>query len=103
VVRLSGRCDADDFIGKLAFRHRARYQRYFERLRDGQPIKSPENWRRIGDTQPAVFELKVDKYRVYLLKHGQFWYVTHGRAKPKDRQVAAEAKKCIDIFWEGPQ
>ena len=64
------------------------------------PIKSPENWRRISDAQPSVFELKVDKYRIYLLKHGTNWYVTHGRTKPSDKQVLAEAQKALNIFWE---
>jgi hypothetical protein len=100
VVRVSGRCDAQDFIAGLDDRYTTRYQRYFERLRDGHQIKSPENWRRISDTQPPVFELKVDKYRVYLIRQGSVWYVTHGRIKPADSKVSAEASKCIEIYWE---
>lgn len=101
VTRASGRCDAVEFLKQLAPKYQARYQRYFERLTEGQPIKSPENIRRIQDTDPAVYELKVDKYRLYVVRAGR-WYVTHGRQKPKDRQVLQEAKKAIDIFWERP-
>lgn len=100
VVRLSGRCEAFEYIKGLDARYRAKYQRFFERLRDGQPIKSPENFRRIGDTKPDVFELKADKYRVYLVRHGNCWYVTHGRNKPTNSQVPTEVKKSLEIFWE---
>ncbi|WP_155846911.1 hypothetical protein [Arthrobacter sp. 131MFCol6.1] len=101
LVRRSGICDAEEFIGSLLPRYQARYQRYFERLRDHHSIKSPENLRRLGREQDVeIYELKVDKYRLYLVRHYETWYLTHGREKPKDNRVPTEIQKAVDIFWE---
>jgi hypothetical protein len=100
--RRSGGSDAAEFLQKLQPRFMARYQRYLEYLRDGIPIKTPENFRRLsqpgGDT--TVFEIKVDKYRLYVVRHNVSWYATHGREKPKDNQVPREIVKALRIFWE---
>lgn len=102
VVRRGGGCDARDFIQSLDKRFQARYKRYLERLRDGDPIQSPEHIRRLSHdgTEPLVYELKVDKYRLYVVRFRGRWYATHGRAKPKDSQVAKETKKALELFWE---
>lgn len=102
LVRPSGRCDSVEFIKSLSLRFQARYQRYFEYLRDGTPIKSPENYRMLYRDQNGllVAELKVDKYRFYLVKAGGRWYASHGRQKPKDSRVPAEIRKALDIYNE---
>lgn len=91
-----------DFLQRLQPRFQARCQRYLEYLRDGVPIKSPENFRRLSPSgaDPVVYEIKVDKYRLYLVHHQLCWYATHGREKPKDNQVPREVAKALTIFWE---
>lgn len=91
-----------DFIRMLDPRYQARYQHYLGYLRDGIPIKTPQNFRRVSPagSKPAVFEIKVDKYRLYLVRSGSRWYATHGREKPKDNQVNRESDKALTIFWE---
>ncbi|MHA3685080.1 hypothetical protein ACXR2W_12590 [Leucobacter sp. HY1908] len=100
--RRPGKSDAFDFIQALQLRFRVRYERYLEYLRDGIPIKSPENFRRLSSAgeDPTVYEIKVDKYRLYVVRYQACWYVTHGRVKPKDSQVPREVRKALDIFWE---
>ena len=103
MVRRGGGCDAKEFIQSLDRRFQARYQRYLEYLRDGVSIKTPENFRRLSPhgAEPIVFEIKVDKYRLYIVRFQMNWYATHGRAKPKDNQVPREIQKALEIFWEG--
>lgn len=98
IERYPGRCDAVEFIGSLAPRYQARYQRLLEYLRDGRRIKNPEN-RRDLDNQNGhlLIELKVDVYRLYLIQDGRFWFLTHGRKKPTNRQVAREIDKARRI------
>ena len=100
--RRSGGSDAVDFFTRLDNRFKARYQRYLEYLRDGIPIKSPENFRRLSPAgpDPTVFEIKVDKYRLYIVRNNVSWYATHGREKPKDNQVPREVTKALAIYWE---
>ncbi|WP_308467330.1 hypothetical protein [Rathayibacter soli] len=100
--RRSGGSDAVDFLTRLNIRFRARFQRYLEYLCKGIPIKSPENFRRLSPSgpDPTVFEIKVDKYRLYVIRDNVSWYATHGREKPKDNQVPREASKALAIFWE---
>lgn len=102
VVRGSGRCDAKDFIQGLEKRFQARFRRYFERLAAGLPVQSPPHIRRLSPsgTDPVVYELKTDKYRLYVIRSKQRWYVTHGREKPKNSQVPAEVDKALAIYWE---
>ncbi|MFJ6003556.1 hypothetical protein [Arthrobacter sp. NPDC092385] len=102
MVRRSGECPTEAFLGSLDRRFLARYQRYFERLRDNHSIKSPENLRflRSGSNGTQVFELKADKYRLYVVKHMMTWYTTHGVAKVKDNRVPGEIDKALSIFWE---
>ncbi|WP_022889495.1 hypothetical protein [Agromyces italicus] len=101
VVRANGGSDALQFIHELDRRYQARFKRYFERLRDGHAMQSPQHIRRLNDgSEPVVHELKADKYRLYLIRVGPRWFVTHGREKPKDSQVAREAQKARVIFWE---
>lgn len=102
MVRKSGRCPAVEFIQSLQFRFQARYERYFERLRDHHQIKTPENLRKLSATEngATVYELKVDKYRLYIVKYNVLWVATHGGVKPGGNRVQAEIDKAFDIFWE---
>lgn len=102
LVRRSGRCDSVEFVQALPDRYQARYQRYLEYLRDGNPIKNPENRRNLRRTDDGllVLEIKVDKYRLYVVYDGARWFVTHGRTKPKDNRVNAEIDKALDMHAE---
>lgn len=102
MVRRNGRCPTKEFIGALQNRYKTRFQRYLERLRDVQPIKSPENFRHLhaGRRGEHVYELKADKYRLYLVSLHGCWYTTHGRDKPKNNRVNDEITKALEIFWE---
>ncbi len=100
--RRSGGSDAVEFLQRLERRFLARFQRYLEYLGNGTPIKSPENFRRLSGAgaDPVVYEIKVDKYRLYVVHHQLCWYATHGREKPKDNKVPREIEKALAIFWE---
>jgi hypothetical protein len=99
--RRSGGSDAVEFLKDLPTKYLARYERYLAYLRDGIPIKTPENFRRLSEGgDPTVFEIKVDKYRLYVIRNHVAWYATHGRPKPKDNQVPREVTKALNIFWE---
>ncbi len=102
LVRPSGRCESVEFIKSLQNRYQAKYQRYLEYLRDGTPIKSPENHRMLQREASGlvVSELKVDRYRLYVVNAGAYWYASHGRQKPKDNRVPAEIKKALDTYSE---
>ncbi|GAA3318871.1 hypothetical protein GCM10023346_43460 [Arthrobacter gyeryongensis] len=101
MVRRSGACDAEEFLGSLDRRFQAKYLRYFERLRDHHNIKSPENLRHLAKRDELdIFELKADKYRLYLIRYHVTWYATHGRPKPADSRVNREIQKAVNIFWE---
>ena len=101
MIRRSGACDAEEFLAGLDLRFRARYLRYFERLRDHHNIKSPENLRHLDKRDDVdVFELKADNYRLYIVRHQVTWYATHGRKKPANSRVNTEIQKAINIFWE---
>ena len=103
LVRRSGKCDAEDFLRLLNDRYRARYLRYLQYLAAGIPIKSPENYRvlRKRDTHGIlVAEIKVDKFRLYVINHDSHWYLSHGRDKPKDSQVVREVEKALNFYQQ---
>lgn len=65
--------------------------------------KTPENFRKLEvDGDPPVFELKHTalNLRLYLIKGDRVYYATHGRKKPKDRQVAKEVKRARELWKE---
>jgi phage-related protein len=98
---------ADEFLRTLDQKNQAKFQRYLERLRDGQQVKSPENMRHIKALDPQhqgaeVHELKVHRdggLRLYLVRFVDRWYITHGAKKASDRQVLAQAERAFRIFW----
>jgi hypothetical protein len=99
IVRRNGECDATDFIDHIERKFQARYQRWFEYLRDGNRIKNPENLKHLRTTtKGVVWELKGDAYRLYMIEYEGVWYVAHGVRKLKDKQVNAEIEKALDLF-----
>lgn len=105
IVRLNGRSDAGDFIRALDPRPKARFDVYFERLRDGRHIKNPENMRHLETRRDGVklHELKVHVgggLRLYVIQRKHQWLATHGAKKVKDNRVPAEIRKAFDIFDE---
>lgn len=100
-----GASPAREFIDALPDNQKAKFQRYFERLRDHQRIASPENMRHLkSDTLGnEVHELKTHAdggRRLYLVKSGVRWHATHGRRKPKDNKVNSEIGKAFELFYE---
>lgn len=100
--------DAEHFLNTLDRVERARFKRYFERLRDGHHIKSPENMRHISEVRDPkgkgaeVHELKSHTrggLRLYVVRFEKRWYATHGVKKVKDRAVPDQARKAFRIFW----
>lgn len=108
-IGLKGGTDkAAEFIQSLQLRDQAKFRKYFEFLRYGHHIKSPENMRHIKEVRDPtggnaqVHELKVHSgggLRLYLVAHEGRWYATHGRKKPKDREVPKEAQKALNLFY----
>jgi hypothetical protein len=51
--------------------------------------------------RPVVYELKVHEpaaLRLYVVRHGEDWAATHGRKKPKDKNVAKEVERARDLY-----
>lgn len=99
---------AVEFINSLDDRDAAIFRRYFQYLHQGARIKSPYNMRHISQVADRtgggaeVHELKIHRnggLRLYVVKFGDRWYATHGRKKPKDSKVPAEARKALAIFY----
>ena len=105
IVRVNGNCDASDFIAGLRLQSRAKFQSYFERLRDGHHVKSPENMRFLQSDRygAKLHELKVHSdggLRIYVVEFDNKWLATHGVKKVKDNRVPAEVAKAFGIFYE---
>ncbi|PPF39991.1 type II toxin-antitoxin system RelE/ParE family toxin [Pseudoclavibacter sp. AY1H1] len=108
VTATDGRDFVEEFLEALEPRERAKIYAYFEWLRDGHRIKSPENMRHIKDVHDPtgcgaqVHELKLHQNggrRLYVVKFENRWYATHGvLRKPPDKKVRTEALKAFSIF-----
>lgn len=104
----NGKDEAEEFLSTLAEKEQARFQRYLERLRDGQQVKSPENMRHIKQVKDPkgmgaeVHELKSHSgggLRLFVVRYHSKWYLTHGGKKVSERRVPVEAARAFDIFW----
>src|SRR5699024_3856595 len=92
-----------EFIRTLNERDLAKFRRYLTYLRDGLQVKSPDNMRHIKVADPEglgaeVHELKIHRnggLRLYIVRYGERWFVTHGAKKPKGNQVPKQAKKAF--------
>jgi len=104
LVQTNGRCLGEEFIKALPRERQAKFHRYFEYLRDGKQIKSPENMKHLRTEEGVeVHELKVHAdggYRLYLIPEDGRWLVTHGVRKVKDNRVMAEVSKALRLFAE---
>lgn len=108
VVLPNGKSAAFDFVAALPRVVQARFKRFFERLQDNIPIKSPEHMRHL-DTDAhgnELHELKNHKpaVRLYIVKIASptgatKWVVTHGVDKVKDNRVPAEMDRSWGIFY----
>lgn len=101
LARPSGRCETSKFLNKLSPRHQARFQYLLRKLCNKEQRKSPERCRPIRKRDRdgiLVEELKTGKYRLYLVGYEGYWYATHGRAKPADSRVPAEANKAVTSY-----
>jgi len=85
-------------------RARAQFRAALERLGDTGTLRNPDVLRRIqAEGEPPVYEVKAHDgpgWRLYGVPVGDTWYFTHGRKKPKDNAVSAEAKKARRIYSE---
>lgn len=110
-VSRSGSGDlAVEFLNAIDQKELARFLRFFERLRDGHHVRSPENMRHIKGVEDPngdgaeVHELKVHSgggRRLYLVKYNSKWYATHGLlSKPADKKVPKEARRALEIFHD---
>lgn len=101
IARPSGRCETEEFLSKLPQQHRVRFQYLLRKLCNNERLKNPEHRRTIRKRDSdgiLVQELKSGKYRLYIVEYEGFWYATHGRVKPADSRVPAEAKKAGNSY-----
>ncbi len=101
-VRLpDGSLPALDFLTEYE-KSRNKFKVLFERLLSQGRIANSERFHKLHAAgSPSVFEMKVHDgkgLRLYVIQEGGDWYATHGRTKPSDRQVEAEAVKSREIF-----
>lgn len=109
VINDGGENEGKEFVDSLQEQDKAKFRRYFEWLKNGHHIKSPENMRFISGNDPKdrgaeVHELKTHRQggrRLYVVHFEGRWYVTHGDRKGGDKQVVKNAKKAFAIFWGG--
>jgi putative component of toxin-antitoxin plasmid stabilization module len=83
-------------------RSKAKFRAPFERLLTQGKITNSERFHKVESAgTPAVFEVKVHDgkgLRLYMIQDGADWYATHGRTKPSDKKVDAEANKAREIY-----
>lgn len=105
LVRSNGVGEAVEFLRSLDDRQKSRYQRYFEYLRDGHHIKSPENMRHLRTPHDTyeLHELKDHRNggtRLYLAAYESAWLVTHGVRKVADSKVPRQIDHALEILDE---
>lgn len=101
-VRLpDGTCPASEFLTGLDGHAQAEFKARLGRLTQVGWLRSPELMRRLEvPGTPSVHEVKAHRgrgFRLYLIQHGADWMATHGRPKPSDRRVAAEAERAREL------
>ena len=100
-----GACPALEFLDALARRPRAQFRALLERMAEEGRILGEERFRKLmvpgGRNQPQVWEFKAHDgpgWRLYAIPSQGDWIVTHGRKKPSDRRVAAEAARARMLY-----
>lgn len=102
IVEDNGRNQSFEFLTSVDFKHAARFKRWFERMRDGHPLRSPNPLRFLEfDTKSGakVFELKSGIWRLYLVNWQGVWFATHGKRKVTDSRVQQEINFAFDRFY----
>jgi hypothetical protein len=97
-----GTCPALEFLGSLQLQPRQPFKALAIRLCAHGTLMNEDHFRRLVlSGGPPVYEFKVHVgpgWRLYVVQGGPCWYVTHGRRKPSDRKVRAEADKAREYF-----
>jgi hypothetical protein len=100
-----GTCPALEFLDALTRRPRAQFRVLLERMAEDGRILGEERFRKLmvpsPHGQPEVWEFKAHDgpgWRLYAIPRRGDWIVTHGRRKPADRRVAAEAAKARMLY-----
>lgn len=105
-VVVGGRCPTTSFLAELDVRARAQLHQALVRLAMTGRLRNPEEFRPLMDgKRPVVYEVKAHHgpgFRVYAIRSGDYYLVTHGRKKPKDGQVKLEISRARRIIhdWE---
>jgi len=104
VRRSTGVCEAKEFYDGLPLRARLDFKKIMSRLTEFGRIANKEMFRRLEVTgHPTVWEMKSHEgpgYRIFCIQDGLDWWATHGRKKPKDKQVSNEVSRAREIFAE---
>jgi putative component of toxin-antitoxin plasmid stabilization module len=97
-----GACEAETFITGLPLKARLDFEKIMSRLTEFGRISNTEFFRRIAAPgQPTVWEMKSHDgpgYRLFCIQDRMDWWATHGRKKPKDKQILNEVNKAREIF-----
>lgn len=100
-----GRCPALEFLAGLELRARAQFKARFERMCAVGSLRTPEMGHFLdAPGKPKIFEIKAEHgpgFRLYAVRVGANWYLTHGCKKPKDSRVPREAHEARRIFAVG--
>lgn len=97
-IARDGGSDVGDWLRGLEMQAQVQFRARMRKLSSAGRLRSPHEWRHLGD---GVYELKVDAgpgYRLYALRDGSDWTCTHGTKKPKPKKVQAEVARAIQIF-----
>ena len=104
VRRSTGVCEAKEFYDRLPLRARLDFDKIMSRLTEFGRITNQERFRRLeAPGQPTVWEMKSHEgpgYRIFCIQDRLDWWATHGRKKPKDRQISNEVNRAREIFAE---
>lgn len=101
-----GTCPAEAFLAGLGERPQAQFKAALERLTQVGWLRSPDVMRDLEvPGEPKIWEIKVHYgpgYRLYVVRRQTDWIATHGGTKPKNKRVAAEAKRARVLLmkWE---
>lgn len=92
-----GKCEVDEYLRDLPTKTRAHLRASFRMLCTSGRLRTPERFREIkGLDPPPVYEFKAPGgpgIRLYAVRIGNDYVITHGRSKPKDKLVKSEGLK----------
>jgi len=104
VRRRDGVCEVEVFMASLPAKARLDFEKIMSRLAEFGRITNTEMFRRLqAPGQPTVWEMKSHEgrgYRLFCIQERSDWWATHGRKKPKPKQVLDEVKRAREIFAE---